>query len=266
MVIPVSSNKKRFRIRIGIRAFSPFHLGIKAYDATRYNTHYFRRKVTFRSSDFHKGEAYREIIIPMPISPQTLSVELIDKFSKDDAAFEVVKFKVEKMPPSKLWAEKHMHDFIKFAEDFSQKAGYVTSGFYHSPDYQFLIHYLPQIKGQFGELMITPARTHRITGRHQVAQDSFKRFTIPVRLFILLHERQHFTIPTRKEKPADLTALKLYLDLGYPTIEAVYAATKVFRMHPETVGKDQVNRTKDIIEFIDRYKASKSNHQTTIVE
>jgi len=256
VVIPVPSNKKRFRIRIGIRAFTPFHLGIKAYDATRYNTHYFRRKVPFRSSDFQEGEAYREIIIPMPISPETLSVELIDKYSKNDNAFQVEKFKVEEMPPAKIWAEQHMHDFIKFAENFSQKAGYVKTGFYHSPDYQFLIHYLPQIKGQLGEVMVTPARTHRVTGRHQVAQDLFKRFTVPVRLFILLHERQHFTLPTRQEKPADLAALKLYLDLGYPTIEAVYAATKVFRLHPETIGKGQVIRTKDIIDFIDRYKAS----------
>ena len=43
-------------------------------------------------------------------------------------------------------------------------------------------------------------------------------------------------------------------DAKDPTIEAVYAATKVFRLHPETVGKSQVKRTKDIIDFIDQYK------------
>ncbi|HEY9084028.1 MAG TPA: hypothetical protein VIN73_11890 [Vicingaceae bacterium] len=256
MVIPVSANKKRFRIRIGIRALTPFHLGIKAYDATRYNTHYFRRKVTFLSEDFSNGKTYREIIIPMPVSPNTLSVELMDKFSKDDTSFRIEKFKVEDMPESKVWADEHMHDFIRFAEDFCQKAGYIKTGFYHSSDYRFLIHYLPEITGSMGQVMITPARTHRVTGRHQVAQELFKRFTIPVRLFIMLHERQHFTLPTRKEKPADMTALKLYLDLGYPTIEAVYAATKVFRMHPEAIGGEQVIRTKDIIDFIDRYKAA----------
>jgi hypothetical protein len=256
VVIPVPSNKKRFQIRIGIRALTPFHLGIKAYDATRYNTHYFRRKVTFLDEDFSKGETYREIIIPMPVSPKTLSVELIDKFNKDDGAFRIEKFKVEDMPESKVWADQDMHDFIKFAEDFCQKAGYIKTGFYHSPNYEFLIHYLPEITGAMGQVMVTPARTHQVTGRHQIAQELFKRFSIPVRLFIMLHERQHFTLPTRKEKPADMTALKLYLDLGYPTIEAVYAATKVFRMHPETIGPEQVIRTKDIIDFIDRYRAS----------
>ena len=95
MVIPVPSNRKRFRIRIGIRAYVPFDLGIKAYDATRYNTHYFRRRVSFHSSDFHKGAAYREILIPMPISPETLSVALYDKASLDDTTFHIEKFKVE---------------------------------------------------------------------------------------------------------------------------------------------------------------------------
>tara|TARA_R100000750_G_scaffold30200_3_gene19227 strand:- start:37444 stop:38229 length:786 start_codon:yes stop_codon:yes gene_type:complete len=256
VVIPVSSNKKRFRIRIGIRALTPFHLGIKAYDATRYNTHYFRRKVTFLTEDFSKGTTYREITIPMPVSPDTLSVELIDKFSKDDTSFRIEKFKIEDMPASRVWADEHMHDFIRFAEDFCQKAGYVKTGFYHSLDYQFLIHYLPKITGSMGQVMITPARTQQVTGRHQVAQELFKQFSIPVRLFIMLHERQHFTLPTRKEKPADMAALKLYLDLGYPTIEAVYAATKVFLMHPGTTGPEQVIRTKDIIDFIDRYKAT----------
>lgn len=257
MVIPVPSNRKRFRIRIGIRAFSPLDMGIKAYDATKYNTHYFRRRISFGADDFQKGTAYREILIPMPISPDTLSVALYDKYSANDDAFRVEEFKVEEMPQTELWAEQHMHDFIEFAQDFSQKAGYINTGFYHSPDYQFLFHYLPQITGQFGEVMVTPARTHRVTGRHQVAQDLFRKFTVPVRMFILLHERQHFTIPTREERPADLAALQLYMDLGYPTIEAVYAATKVFRLHPETVGKSQVKRTKDIIDFIDQYKASK---------
>ena len=253
MVIPVPSNKKRFKVLIGIKALYPFEMGIKAFDATKPNTHYFRRKVSFNN----KGKMYREITIPMPISPDTLSIELYDKNSPQDGAFKIKNFKVEKMQTSTVWASKDMHDFIAFAQSFAEKAGYIETGFYHSKDYQFLFHYLPQITGNFGEVLITPARTHRITGRHQISQDLFKQFTIPIRMFILLHERQHFTIPTREEIPADLAALKLFLDMGYPTIEAVYAATKVFMLHPETIGKPQVERTKTIIDFIDQYKKEK---------
>ncbi len=264
MIIPIPSNKKRFQIRVGIRAFFPFELGIKAFDATRYNTHYFRRRVLFHSGDFHKGEAFREITIPMPISPQTLTLELYDKNSLEDTAFEVVNFKVEKMTPSSVWAEQHMQRFIAFAEKFCEKAGYIQTGFYHSPDYQFLIHYLPQITGMMGETLATPARIHRVTGRCQVNQQMFKRYSIPVRLFILLHERQHFTIPTREEKPADLGALKLYLDLGYPVIEAVYAVTKIFKQPGNIVSAAHLQRTKDIIHFIDAYKAQNKLEETAV--
>ena len=258
MVIPVPSNKKRFLVRIGIRAFAPFDMGILAHDATKPNTHYFRRKVPFKPEDFHKGEAYREITIKMPISPKTLAVELYDKHSEDDSLFQIEKFKVGEMPQSEVWAAQHMHDFIEFAQDFSERAGFIPTGFYHSPDYQFLIHYLPQIKSQMGEVMVTPARNHQVTGRIQVSQEMFRQFSIPIRMFIMLHERNHFTIPTRDEIPADLAALKLYLDMGYPTMEAVYAATHVFRMHPGTVGRVQTERTRLIIDFINQYKKDKN--------
>jgi len=186
-----------------------------------------------------------------------LAVDLYNKHSGYDDMFRIEKFEVSPMPPAHVWAQPGMHDFIGFAQNFAEKSGYTKTGFYHSPDYQFLIHYLPQIKNQFGQTMITPARTNRVTGRHQVSKELFRQFTIPVRFFILLHEREHFIIPTREERPADLSALQLYLDLGYPTIEAVYAATKVFRLHPETIGAKHAERTRDIIDFIDDYKEKK---------
>ena len=254
MVIPISSHNRRFLVRIGVRAFAPIDLGILAHDTTRPNTHYFRRKVPFLISDFHNGEAYREIIMKMPLSPKVLAVKLYDKHGKSDSLFKLEKFEVDQLEEKDLWAEPHMHDFIAFAKDFVERAGYLETGFYHCSDYQFLIHYLPQIKSEFGQVLITPARTHRVTGRHQVSQEMFRQFTVPVRMFIMLHERQHFTIPTREEIPADLAALKLYLDMGFPTIEAVYAATQVFRMHPNTIGPLQTQRTRQIIGFINDYK------------
>jgi len=250
MLVPVPTYQKRCRITIGIYAKEPFELGINAFDATRHSTSYFRRKVQFKSP------GYREITIPLPISPEVLSVRLYDKKKHhyDADTFQVEKFDLLELPLAEVWAEPHMHDFIAFAQGFCEKAGYTHTGFHHSDDYRFLIHYLPEITDQFGQVMVTPARVNRVTGRHQVSQVLFEQFTIPVRLFILLHERHHFTIPTREEKPADLEALKLYLDLGYPTIEAVYAMTQVFMMNPESIGAAHVTRTKDVIDFIDAYK------------
>lgn len=252
MIIPIPSNHKRFTIRLGITVRKPVVLGIWAYDPSKPNSHYFRRKVAFKREAFSGKEAFREIDIPMPLSPKALEVELYNKRTGDDTGFRLAGFDVHKMPPSEVWAQPEVHRFIDFAQNFSQKAGYTATGFHHNKDSEFLIQYLPEILDDAGRRLVTPARTHRATGRIQVSQKLFRQFTVPIRFFILLHERQHFVIPTREEKPADLAALQIYLDMGFPRIEAVYAATKVFALHPETVGKAHVTRTRDIMDFINQ--------------
>lgn len=252
MIIPVPSKGKRFIIRLGISAYIPVEIGIRAYDPTRANTHYFRRKVAF------KKDGFREINIPMPLSPETLEIEIYNKDTDGDEGFALEKFDVENMPPAELWEKPEMHRFIDFAQKFAQQAGYARTGFHQDKEAEFLLHYLPEIKDSAGRTMVTPARTHRVTGRHQVSQKLFRQFSIPIRFFILLHERAHFVLPTREEKPADLAALKIYLELGFPRIEAVYAATQVFGLHPETIGEPHVTRTKDIMHFINNHKKLKT--------
>ena len=253
MIIPIPSKNRRFRILVGIKVYRPMELIIKASDMKHSYSCYFRRKVVF--NHLKSGKEFREIIIPMPISPEMLSVEISERYSGKDDHFEVVKFEVEPMPTSEVWAQPEIHDFIEFAQTFAQKAGYVKPGFYDSEDQKFLIQYLSVIKDQYNNRLVTPARTNRMTGRIQVSKEMFKKFTIPIRFFILLHERQHFQIPTRQEKPADLAALQLYLDLGFPKIEAIYATTKVFRLHSDSLGYQHIQRARDIDQFI-------RNHQS----
>ncbi|MBL6444678.1 hypothetical protein JMN32_00050 [Fulvivirga sp. 29W222] len=257
MIIPIPSNNKRFTIRLGIAVHSPVVLGIRAYDPTTPNTHYLRRMVAFNK----ENKAYREIDIPMPLSPKAMEVELYNKRTGDDTGFRVTDFDVHKMLPIQVWAQPEVHRFIDFAQKFSQKAGYTPTGFHHNKDSEFLIQYLPEILDDSGKRLVTPARTHRATGRIQVSQKLFRQFTVPIRFFILLHERQHFVIPTREEKPADLAALQIYLDMGFPRIEAVYAATKVFGLHPETVGQAHVTRTRDIMDFINQHAKKIEAHE-----
>ena len=118
-----------------------------------------------------------------------------------------------------------------------------------------MFQYLPSITDAFGKELITPARTHRKMPRVQISQRMFKSYSIPIRVAILAHEGCHWFLNTRSQKTADLCGIKQYLDYGFPTIEAVYAVTKVFGQHPEVVGKSQIQRTKDVIAFIDKYRA-----------
>lgn len=254
MVIPIPSHQQRFKVRVGIRAYEPCALGIKCYDPARPNTDYIRRRVPFNENLFKgKKPGYKEFSLPFPLSPEQLMVEFYDKASGEDTCFRIEKFEVEKIKPREVWAEPQMHRFIDFAQDFSQKAGYLPTGIYDSRDGDFLVQYMPYIEDQAGNPLVTPARTNRKSGRIQVAQGEFSKYTIPVRLVVLFHERYHFQIPTRREKPADLNGIRLYLDLGFPRTEAIYATTKIFSAHPESVGQAHRNRVRDAKQFIDEY-------------
>lgn len=259
MIIPIPTNKNRLQLTLGIQAYQPLSIGIKLYDPIRANTYYLSRSVPFREAHFNKDKkGYREIQIALPISPENLVLEVNDKYSTYDDRFQIDKLEVNTMPKKEVWAKPERHRFMDYIIKFSQKAGYVGAGFYQSPDYEFLIQYLPKIEDQFGQELVTPARIHRRMPRIQVSQWLFQRFSIPVRVAILSHEGCHFFNDTRSEKQADLCGIKYYLDYGFPAIEAVYAATKVFGLHPNSLGAEQVKRTRDIIGFIDHYKRTEN--------
>ena len=258
MTIPIPSRQKRFTITVGIKASYPIAVGIWVYDPTRPNADYLRRKVAFRSKSFRQdGYAYREIQIPLPISPEQLLLEVYNKRTLASDGFKITKFDVADLPPSETWATPEQHRFMEFAIKFAQKAGHARAGFYHSPDHEFLIQYLPIMQDDLGNELVTPARIHREMPRVQLSRRVFRQLTIPVRIAILAHEGCHFFMNTRSERNADLCGLKYYLDAGFPKIEAVYAATKVFNHHRDSVGVPHVKRTRDIMNFIDRYRAEK---------
>lgn len=251
MIIPISSNKERFNIKLTLEALMPFQLGIRVYDPRYPNTYYFRRKATF-----FKGGVKREFKIALPVSPELLQMELFDKETGEDHAFNLANLEIEKMPRPAVWATPEQHRFMEFAVQFAQKAGHAPTGYYDSRDYEFLFQYLPTINDAFGNELITPARTHRKMPRVQISQRLFKGYTIPIRVAILAHEGCHWFLNTRNQKTADLCGIKQYLDFGFPTIEAVYAVTKVFGKHPEMVGASQVQRTKDVINYIENYRTN----------
>lgn len=251
MITTIPSNRERFRIKLSIISKMPFQLGIRVYDPRYANSYYFRRKATFS-----KADTKRDFIISLPVSPEVLEMEVYDKNTGEDYAFEIQNVKIEKMSPIEMWATDEQHRFLEFAIQFSQKAGYVPTGFYESEDDEFLFQYLTKITDPFGTELITPARTHRKMPRVQISQRLFKSYTIPIRVAILAHEGCHWFLNTRSQTKADLCGMKQYLDYGFPTIEAVYAVTKVFGMNPEIVGASQIERTKDVINFIEKYRVN----------
>jgi len=251
MLIPIPSYRKRFTIHLSIRALEDVWLGIHVYDPVRYYSNYFKRKA------FIPKGVLRSISIMLPVTPDQLELELLNKQTRDYKGFKVERFDIKEMPQPSFWADPMQHRFMDFAIKFAQKAGHLPAGFYDSKSHEFLFQYLPKIVGSDGSELITPARTHRKMPRVQISRKLFRQFSIPVRVAILAHEGCHYLLNTRSEKEADLCGMNYYLSYGFPKIEAVYAATKVFGMHPETIGNAHLKRTQDVINYIQQFKKSK---------
>ena len=252
MIIPIPSNKQRFIIHIRIKAHRPMELGIQMYDPRYRHTYYLRRKARYTRTN-----EQRTFQLQFPVSSTKMELLIFDKNAMHDRNFSVVSFEVKPMEAPLLWASESEHRFMKFAVDFAKEAGHARTGYYDSPKGEFLFQYVSSITDSLGKELITPARTHRLMPRVQISRRLFLGYSIPIRVAILAHEGCHWFLNTRSQKTADLCGIKKYLDYGFPKIEAVYAMTKIFGSYPELVGQAQLERIRDVIDFIDAYTEEK---------
>ena len=215
-------------------------------DPTQPNTHYFRRSVTLRGGK-------RTLIVPLPVTPRLLELEVFQDPSHPAARVQARLTEVKPMPPQTVWADPVQHRFMEFAIDFARKAGYVPAGFYPSPTGEFLIQYLPTIRDQAGEELVTPARIHQLMPRVQLSRKQFRGMSIPRRVKILSHEYCHFLHNTRSETEADKCGIDYYVQYGFPRVEGVYSLTKVFRQNPDSLGPLHTQRVAEVMRTLDQY-------------
>ena len=84
------------------------------------------------------------------------------------------------------------HGVLKFAMEFSENAGILSTGRYVSDNKKYVIDYLPEIVHESGKVLTTPARISNSTGRMEISKKAFSKMTIPMRMAILCHEFSHF--------------------------------------------------------------------------
>jgi hypothetical protein len=233
-------------------------------DAENSHTTYISREVLISEKHFRNGKAYREIKIPFPLAPKFMMLNIWDANHIGKDTFKVTTFKVQPMEGRAIWEHKDIHDFIPFANWFSQKAGVLPVGVYSSTDSKYLIDYMKVIKNEQGSPMLTPARTSRMNGRIEASKSHLLPLSVPIRWFIMMHERKHFQLPTRVEKIADLTALRVFLDYGFPKVEALYACTLAMKAETFTAKKAKLERLKDIHSFIDNYIVNSTLSNTNV--
>lgn len=263
MRIPIPCKSKRFRLTIGFTVNRPTTLIIVGRDAENPYTTYASREVVIGPKYFTKGVGYREINIPFPLAPNFMMLNVWDKHNIGRNTFKVSTFSVASMESRSILEHQDIHDFIPFANWFAQNAGILPVGIYDSPDLKYMIDYMPVIKDEHGLPLVTPARTSRMNGRIEASQHHLLPLSVPIRWFILMHERKHFQLPTREEKIADLTALKVFLDYGFPKVEAIYACTLAMKAESNIAKKAKLIRLKDIHSYIDQYINSNAVQYTS---
>ena len=187
--------------------------------------------------------------VRMPLSPPVAQINVFNEENGnlekgEDTSFKIVAF--EELPLKRKlgcidFNNPEIKSFIEFSSEFSQKAGYLSAGgsVYMSEDGVFRIDYLDTIKSKGGKKLNTPARISQSRGNIQVSKDLFKKYTVPMRMAILLHEFSHYYLNNKMEDEveADLNGLLLYLGMGFPRIEAFQSFLTVFQQTPTEQNK-----------------------------
>ena len=114
-----------------------------------------------------------------------------------------------------------------------------------------------KLLGETGRYLNTPARIGHQTGNIEVSKEKFDKYTIPMRMMILLHEYSHvyrnpkIGLQIDDEVGADINALYIYLGLGFSKIDAICVYANVF-LKAQTQGN--IKRMRKIMDYIAKFE------------
>lgn len=192
------------------------------------------------------------VTLPMPFTPLQLKL-LVEastpvEITEVNPLIQIIEaniYEISALRKEKLRLDGVSKKFIAHAVDFAEEAGFEMHGMTYTNDTgQFPILYYANLPGTN-----TPARIHKQTGEIQVSAEKFRGMTVPMRIFILLHEWAHFFKNSNNEIECDLHAARIFLGLGFPKYEAMSAVTEVLTDHP-----DHIERVIKLKEFIKAYR------------
>jgi hypothetical protein len=262
MIKPIKTNKRPLTIKIGVQTSSPQLIRVVASDLDKQKTY-----PTFYENRKGVVNGFREFEIKLPQSPTNTLLTVFNaanglKRNGEDRSFKVVGGKVTNLVTCPIWMSPETVSFLKFAKKFAENASNFTAGdkiphIYRSEDGQFTIDYYIRIRDRkTGRFVSTPARIGHTNGVIEVSKKAFLKYSVPMRIIILLHEFSHKWLNPaigRKisyETGADIAALNIYLSEGYPDIEAHNAFLYVFK---DANNKSNHHRYKIIKDFIDKF-------------
>lgn len=244
MRLDVKSNKQPISVTFGVIPSAPTRVRIFAIDPEKPMTVYTDRYVNLKGA--------REFELKFPTSPDNISVFI--QGVNGQTSLQTTKAKINKTTPCGAWMDSQTSTFVRFAEDFCEKSSYMPTGVYQNATGQYTIKYLPTIVDyKSGKQLNTPARIGHETGNIEVAKDKWMKYSVPMRMIILLHEYSHKYLNHQvgrhitDEVAADINALYIYLGLGYPAMDARLVFANVFYGHSTDLNKRRMNIIDDFI-------------------
>ena len=260
MILDIPSNNRPFDLRVDVESEKPIQLKLRANDPNKPATYYVKRK----------GKVFgkRTFFLKFPVSPKELEVQIYNpKVGNlpygDDNTFKITGLKVEPVKECNVWWNEDTKNFYKFAVEFSENAGVLSAGqekphIYRSDDGKFTIDYYNVIRDKkSNKYLTTPARVGHNTGIIEVSKRAFLKYTVPMRLVILLHEYSHKHLNPKQgndisyETGADINALYVYLGKGWSPLEAHQSFLYVFKDAKNTGNHKRYLIIKD---FIDKFE------------
>jgi hypothetical protein len=243
----IKCENKPTNLVVTLSVAKPQKIRLMVFNPNRPKTFYTNRVKTIN------GNAKFEVRMP-----QNCDSVVVRAVSIDGATSDVKLVSIEKKDLNQYtncFSSSKVASFVKFAQEFSEQASILCEGTYSSDDLKYKIDYFNVIK-QGGKALSTPARISNIDGRMQVSKQHFSSYTVPMRMAILLHEFAHFNLNViqQDEIEADLNALKIYLGLGYPIIEAHNSFLNVFKRTPSEQNKERYQYIKTFIDNFDELK------------
>lgn len=241
-------DNQKCSIYITISAKTPSRFRVCAED-TKPNSKYADRTIDV------SGE--RTIYLSFPVSPKQIILTVEPTSALSDRDYDInIEFKPLKK--YEIWIDKDTERFLDLAVPFSQFCGFKQPGkngkFYQSSNKEFVLHYMQEIIDyQTGKILNTPARIGHTTGKIEIAANSFNKYTVAMRLMILLHEFSHkwknpkMGLPISHEIGADINALYIYLGLGFSKIDAIYVYSHVFLAAQSDENKKRMRKIMDYI-------------------
>jgi hypothetical protein len=195
--------------------------------------------------------------IGLPIAPKKAVIKVANELQNGVYAingFQIMDVYTTALPTRTYcinYNNENISKFLPFVQKFCARAGYLEAGgqTYYDPTKTFTVKYFDELKAKSGRVLTTPARVHARTGVIEISAQFFRKYTIPMRLAVMLHEFSHFYVneDIDNEIEADLNGLALYLSLGFPRISAFNSFIQVFKNAPTALNAERYAVLKQFI-------------------